>query len=85
MIEHHFHFSTAWPSGRNSAGTIHCGRLTTQVSIDTGMGGPGIGNQPVEMLHFDSTGAKPDWIQRLGLKPVYRRRADQLQPASRHN
>lgn len=42
-------------------------------------------NQPVEMLHFDSTGAKPDWIQQLGLKPVYRRRADQLQSASRYN
>lgn len=50
MTEHHFHFSAAWPGGRNSVGTIHCGHLTTQVSIDPGMGGPGIGTNPDEML-----------------------------------
>lgn len=42
-------------------------------------------NQPVDMLHFDSTQAKPDWIHQLGLKAVYRRRASQLAPASRYN
>lgn len=42
-------------------------------------------NQPVDMLHFDSTHAKPGWIHRLGLKPVYRRRAGQLAPTTRYN
>lgn len=50
MTEHHFHFSAAWPGGRNSVGTIQCGHLATQVSIDTGMGGPGVGTNPDEML-----------------------------------
>lgn len=50
MTEHHFHFTAQWPGGRNSIGTIECGHLTTQVSIDTGMGGPGVGTNPDEML-----------------------------------
>ncbi|HEX7326670.1 MAG TPA: SACOL1771 family peroxiredoxin [Rhodanobacteraceae bacterium] len=50
MSEHHFHFSAAWPGGRNSVGTIDCGHLKAQVSIDTGMGGPGVGTNPDEML-----------------------------------
>lgn len=50
MTEHHFHFSAAWPGGRNSVGSIQCGHLATQVSIDTGMGGPGVGTNPDEML-----------------------------------
>lgn len=50
MTEHHFHFAAEWPGGRNSVGTIHCGRLVSKVSIDTGMGGPGVGTNPDEML-----------------------------------
>lgn len=50
MTEHQFHFSAAWPGGRNDVGTIQCGHLATQVSIDTGMGGPGVGTNPDEML-----------------------------------
>lgn len=50
MIEHHFHLSATWPGGRNSVGTIRSGQLETQVSISTGMGGPGIGTNPDEML-----------------------------------
>ncbi len=50
MTEHHFHFSATWPGGRNSVSTIRSGQLATQVSISTGMGGPGIGTNPDEML-----------------------------------
>jgi peroxiredoxin-like protein len=50
MTEHHFHFSATWPGGRNSVSTIRSGQLETQVSIATGMGGPGIGTNPDEML-----------------------------------
>lgn len=31
-------------------------------------------DQPVDIVHFDCNGAKPEWIRNLGLKPVYRRR-----------
>ena len=31
-------------------------------------------DQPVDIVHFDSSQAKPAWINRLGLKPVYHRR-----------
>ena len=31
-------------------------------------------NQPVDIVHFDSSQTKPAWIDHLGLKPVYRRR-----------
>lgn len=31
-------------------------------------------NQAVDIVHFDSSEAKPAWINHLGLKPVYRRR-----------
>lgn len=34
-------------------------------------------NQPVDIVHFDSSHDKPDWITSLGLKPVYRRRLSQ--------
>lgn len=50
MTEHHFHFSAAWPGGRNGVGTIQCGHLAGEVSITTGMGGPGVGTNPDEML-----------------------------------
>ncbi|MGH8112296.1 MAG: SACOL1771 family peroxiredoxin [Rhodanobacteraceae bacterium] len=50
MSEHHFHFSADWPGGRSSVGTIRCGHLATEVSIATGMGGPGVGTNPDEML-----------------------------------
>ncbi|TAN08933.1 MAG: SACOL1771 family peroxiredoxin [Rhodanobacteraceae bacterium] len=50
MTEHYFHFSANWPGGRNSVGTIHSGQLETKVSIATGMGGPGVGTNPDEML-----------------------------------
>lgn len=50
MTEHHFHFQAPWPGGRNGVGTIHCGQLDTRVSIAKGMGGPGVGTNPDEML-----------------------------------
>lgn len=50
MTEHHFQFRAAWPGGRNGVGTIHCGHLDAEVSIATGMGGPGVGTNPDEML-----------------------------------
>lgn len=50
MTEHHFHLTAEWPGGRNSVGSIACGHLKTAVSIDPGMGGPGVGTNPDEML-----------------------------------
>lgn len=41
-------------------------------------------NQPVDIVHFDSSQAKPAWINRLGLKPVYQRRLGVSVPLS-HN
>lgn len=35
-------------------------------------------DQPVDIVHFDSSQAKPAWINRLGLKPVYQRRPGAL-------
>lgn len=42
-------------------------------------------DQPVDMVHFDCNGAKPEWIRHLGLKPVYRRRLGPLMPVSKFN
>lgn len=42
-------------------------------------------NRLVDMVHFDSSQAKPDWVRRLGLKPVYRRRLGTPAPASKYN
>jgi peroxiredoxin-like protein len=50
MAEHRFHFKATWPGGRNSVGAIECGALQSRISIATGMGGPGIGTNPDEML-----------------------------------
>ncbi|SIR77872.1 peroxiredoxin, SACOL1771 subfamily [Peribacillus simplex] len=50
MTIHHFHLTAEWPGGRNDIGTIHSGNLQTQISIPTGMEGPGIGTNPDEML-----------------------------------
>ena len=50
MAEHHFHFSATWPGGRDSVGAIECGALQARISIATGMGGPGVGTNPDEML-----------------------------------
>lgn len=41
--------------------------------------------RPVDMVHFDSSQAKPDWVRHLGLKPVYRRRLGQPAPVSQFN
>jgi len=41
--------------------------------------------QPVDMIHFDSGQVPPEWIHRLGLTPVYRRRLGQPRPTSKHN
>lgn len=50
MAEHHFHFSATWSGGRNGVGAIECGALQSKISIATGMGGPGVGTNPDEML-----------------------------------
>ena len=42
-------------------------------------------NQPVDIVHFDSSQTKPSWINHLGLKPVYRRRVDQTVLVSKLN
>lgn len=42
-------------------------------------------DQPVDIVHFDCNGAKPGWISRLGLKPVYRRHLGPSMPASKLN
>ena len=42
-------------------------------------------NQPVDIVHFDSRYAKPGWITRLGLKPVYRRRLNQPTPRGKYH
>lgn len=42
-------------------------------------------NQPVDLIHFDCNGAKPKWIRKLGLKPVYRRRLGPPTPVSKFN
>jgi len=39
----------------------------------------------VDMIHFNSRQAKPDWIRRLGLTPVYRRRLGQPVTVSKYN
>lgn len=50
MAEHHFHYHADWPGGRNAVGDMRCGALATQISIAPGMGGPGVGTNPDEML-----------------------------------
>lgn len=50
MAQHHFHFSATWPGGRNAVGHMECGALRHDISIATGMGGPGAGTNPDEML-----------------------------------
>jgi len=42
-------------------------------------------DQPVDIVHFDCNGAKPNWIRNLGLKPVYRRRLGSPMPVSEFN
>jgi len=42
-------------------------------------------DRPVEMMHFNMADPKPDWIQHLGLKPVYRRKAGRPSPISKYN
>ncbi len=50
MAEHAFHYHADWPGGRNVVGDMRCGQLTGKISIAPGMGGPGIGTNPDEML-----------------------------------
>ncbi|HET7562384.1 MAG TPA: SseB family protein [Rhodanobacteraceae bacterium] len=40
---------------------------------------------PVDIVHFDSSQAKPEWIRRLKLVPVYRRRPGQPISVSKYN
>lgn len=42
-------------------------------------------DQPVDIVHFDCNGAKPEWIRNLGLRPVYRRRLGPPMPVSKFN
>ncbi|HKZ11459.1 MAG TPA: SseB family protein [Rhodanobacteraceae bacterium] len=42
-------------------------------------------DRPVDMVHFDRCQTLPEWIRRLGLKPVYRRRLGQTMPVSKYN
>jgi hypothetical protein len=42
-------------------------------------------DRPVDIVHFDCNGAKPEWIRNLGLKPVYRRRLGLPMAASKFN
>lgn len=41
--------------------------------------------QEVDLTHFDSAQAAPEWIHRLGLKPVYRRQLAMSTPTSKYN
>lgn len=50
MAQHHFHYSAQWPGGRNAVGSMESGTLRSQISIATGMGGPGAGTNPDELL-----------------------------------
>lgn len=50
MAEHPFHLTARWTGGRNGTGSIACEQLKSQISIATGMGGPGVGTNPDEML-----------------------------------
>ncbi|WP_150271444.1 OsmC family protein [Paenibacillus tepidiphilus] len=49
-MKHPFVLNAVWNGGRNSTGTIDAGQLKTQISIPQGMGGPGVGTNPDEML-----------------------------------
>ena len=42
-------------------------------------------DKAVEMIHFDGRHAKPEWIRRLKLMPVYRRRLGTPVPVSKYN
>lgn len=42
-------------------------------------------DQPLDVMHFDSSEAKPNWIRRLGLTPVYRRRLGEPMATSKLN
>jgi peroxiredoxin-like protein len=50
MAEHRFQYHADWPGGRNAVGDMRCGALASKISIATGMGGPGVGTNPDEML-----------------------------------
>jgi len=39
-------------------------------------------NQSIDVLHFDSREAPPEWVDRFALKPVYRRRPMKPHPSS---
>ncbi|WP_068613039.1 OsmC family protein [Paenibacillus tuaregi] len=49
-MKHIFKLEGTWNGGRNSEGTIEAGNLKTRISIPEGMGGPGVGTNPDEML-----------------------------------
>lgn len=41
--------------------------------------------EAVDVIHFDGRQTKPEWIRRLGLTPVYRRRLGQPVSVSKHH
>ncbi|WP_433945027.1 OsmC family protein [Paenibacillus sp. SN-8-1] len=49
-MKHTFQLNGIWNGGRNSEGVIEAGNLKTVISIPEGMGGPGVGTNPDEML-----------------------------------
>lgn len=49
-VEHIFKLQTSWDGGRNDSSSIQCENLITTISIPSGMGGPGIGTNPDELL-----------------------------------
>ncbi|MNK29912.1 OsmC-like protein [compost metagenome] len=49
-MKHIFQLNGVWNGGRNSEGLIEAGNLKTTISIPEGMGGPGVGTNPDEML-----------------------------------
>lgn len=49
-MKHKFQLNGVWNGGRNSEGVIEAGNLKTIISIPEGMGGPGVGTNPDEML-----------------------------------
>lgn len=54
----------------------------TVTALHRALGEPSL---PMDLVHFDSRQAKPDWIRRLKLVPVCRRRLGQPMPVSKYN
>ena len=50
MKEHKFTLAGAWEGGLAGKGRITCGQLSVPVSVPEGLGGPGVGTNPEELL-----------------------------------